>query len=329
MTNTLRAFLLAASLATCIGSASAQGLPVVQAADALAQRLKTAIGSESRLRIAVLPLTMLSGSVDGLGRYLAESLTTAVFEAGAVEIVERTRMDAALTELRLGESGAIDPKTAQRIGNMLGADAVITGTVSEVGDGAEANVRMIHVGSGRVLAAGKVLIADPGSVPTDNPSGGVQNRTPRPSRTYGNFRVDVMEATAVRATGIIHVDMRYQNLTGQPIILSNPGSGPCGDAYGRNERGQMYHCIRGMGQVGNNQGITIPAGGITTVVYVWIPTQMERSRSSRSLSIKIPQAVASLVPMENRGEMGSYPTTVPRLIGRQEIVLNGLQLTLR
>ena len=330
MTRTLRTLMLSATLAFyCLGSVAAQGLPVIQAAEVLAQRLHAGISREAPMRVAIMPLTKLGGGVNNLGRYLAESLTTALFEAGGVIIVERTLTDNAVLEMRLGESELVDLKTAQRVGNMLGAEAIITGTVSDVGNWAEVNVRMFHVGSGRLMATGKVFIAGPDEVPTGGrQTSGALSPAALPVGNFGHFHLAVLEVTSVRATGEIRVGMRYQNLTGQPVILSNPGSSPCGDAYGSDGRGQAYRCVRGMGQVANGQGITLPAGGSTNVLYVWVPTQ-PGSRKPGELNIQIPHTVASLASRVYQGEMGTYQATLPRVIGRQSVAFNNLQVTVR
>lgn len=330
MTRTLRTLLLSAMIfVSFIEPVASQGLPIIQAAEELAQRLRIGIDQEETVRVAVMPLAKLGGGVDNLGRYLAESITTALFDTGGVNIVERSLMDEALKEMRLGESGVIGPRTAQQVGNLLGADAIITGTVSDVGNWAEANVRMIHVRSGQLLATGKVLIIDPDVVPSESKkASSAQMPAALPVENFGQFRIAVLGVTAVRASGEVRVSLRYQNLTGQPVVLSNPGRSPCGDAFGSDGRGQAYRCVRGMGQVGNGQGITLPVGGGTNVLYIWVPIQ-SGARKPGELNIQIPHIVASLISRVYQGEMGAYQTTMPQVIGRQVVAFNNLPVLIQ
>lgn len=48
-----------------------------------------------------------------------------------VSVIERTRLQALVDELRLGESGAVDAATAPRAGRMLGADRLVVGSMSD------------------------------------------------------------------------------------------------------------------------------------------------------------------------------------------------------
>lgn len=50
--------------------------------------------------------------------------------AEKAQVVERTRLDGILDELQRQASGAMDPATTREIGNILGVDAFVTGTVT-------------------------------------------------------------------------------------------------------------------------------------------------------------------------------------------------------
>ncbi|MDH3402987.1 MAG: CsgG/HfaB family protein [Acidobacteriota bacterium] len=66
----------------------------------------------------------------GVGRDLAGMLTNELAATGAFQMVERARLDAILDEQDLGASGRVDPATAAKIGQMVGAQYLVTGTVT-------------------------------------------------------------------------------------------------------------------------------------------------------------------------------------------------------
>ena len=81
-----------------------------------------------RKAIAVLPFVDAGGNETNVGRQVAEELTTTLVNRG-VSVVERSVFEKVIGELRIQHSSLVDSKTAQRVGNQIGAYAVLTGTV--------------------------------------------------------------------------------------------------------------------------------------------------------------------------------------------------------
>jgi TolB-like protein len=124
----------------------------------LADQLRTGLASSREVKLAVVPLRELSDAESVLGTFLAEELTTRLFTPGRIQIVERQQLDRVMTELKLQQSGAIDQTTARKVGQLTGADAVVTGTVTEFQSFVALNCRVIDSQAGRVLATGAVKI---------------------------------------------------------------------------------------------------------------------------------------------------------------------------
>jgi TolB-like protein len=105
--------------------------------------------------LAILPLTKASGSEswDGLGTALAGMLTSDLSQVGAIQLVERDRLDAVLAEIALSETAFVDPKTAQKLGKGVGAEAVLTGSFSVVGDTFLLDARIVETRTAKVLKA--------------------------------------------------------------------------------------------------------------------------------------------------------------------------------
>jgi hypothetical protein len=60
-------------------------------------------------------------------------LITAMKRSGRFLLVERERLDRVLEEQALGQTGALDPNTRAKVGQVLGAQYIILGTVTEFG----------------------------------------------------------------------------------------------------------------------------------------------------------------------------------------------------
>jgi len=98
--------------------------------------LEIANAAEKKIRIAVMPLDMhqvkrwWTGNWDvGIG--IAETITTELVNTGEFTVVERAQLQKVLDEQQLGKEGVLDPATAARVGNILGVQLMLLGTVTE------------------------------------------------------------------------------------------------------------------------------------------------------------------------------------------------------
>ncbi|HVT18559.1 MAG TPA: FlgO family outer membrane protein [Thermoanaerobaculia bacterium] len=124
----------------------------------LATQIAGKVAKEQKHRIAVLPFKELEGQPTVLGTYLAEELVTDLFENPGLSIVERTMLDRIVGELKLDQSGLIDPETAKRVGKIAGVDAIVTGTITDLASYVAVNARLIDAQSGRIFAAAQTRI---------------------------------------------------------------------------------------------------------------------------------------------------------------------------
>lgn len=103
-------------------------------------------------KIVVYEFTDMSRRASPEGQLVAERLTTKLVQTGKFQMIERSRIEAALKELKLQSSGVIDENTAIRAGRMLGAEAVVTGTLARLNGEFEVNARMISVETGVIIS---------------------------------------------------------------------------------------------------------------------------------------------------------------------------------
>jgi TolB-like protein len=88
-----------------------------------------------------------------LGKTIAEMLVTSLLETQQFKIFERNQLDKILEEQALGMSGALDSETAVDVGQIIGVDAILTGSCSLIGEQIELDARIIHATSAEVKIA--------------------------------------------------------------------------------------------------------------------------------------------------------------------------------
>lgn len=86
------------------------------------------------ITVAVMPLEFRGGSqwstID-VGEQITALITNQLVEMGRFQVLERAYIDKILAEQKLGTSGLVDPSRAPEIGKLLGADALVFGTVTQ------------------------------------------------------------------------------------------------------------------------------------------------------------------------------------------------------
>jgi TolB-like protein len=85
-------------------------------------------------------------------RALLEEVTTHLARTGQFRLVERSKLDAVLAELNLSLSDLAAPDQARRVGQLLTADIIVTGTLFQRGDTYSVNLRLISF-SGEIYNA--------------------------------------------------------------------------------------------------------------------------------------------------------------------------------
>ena len=90
--------------------------------------------STDKVRIAVMNFennSTWSYWGDNLGRAAADELVTQLFQTGSFSVIERAQIDALLAEQNLGASGRVDQSTAAHIGQLLGVQLMLTGSITQ------------------------------------------------------------------------------------------------------------------------------------------------------------------------------------------------------
>ncbi len=111
-----------------------------------------------RIVIAVVDFKNNSGNpqLDNFEQAIPEALITNLARNERIEIVERTQLQNALSELQLSMSGIVDARTAVEVGRAVGATAILVGSFLQIEGRIQINARLIDVRTSRVLKAAGV-----------------------------------------------------------------------------------------------------------------------------------------------------------------------------
>src|SRR5262245_35053139 len=134
-----------------------------QMADLSRQISQEFVGS-TKNTIAVVEFTDLKGQVTDLERFLSEELITGLYQSRKFRVIERQLLNKVIAEQKLSLTGPIDPASAKRLGKLLGVDAIVSGTVADLGDKLRINARLISAETGEVFAAASTTITKDSSV---------------------------------------------------------------------------------------------------------------------------------------------------------------------
>lgn len=111
--------------------------------------------TDSVKTLAVIPFEDISRAAksSNIGRTVTEYLHGRLSENKNLNIVERSMIDRVLQELNLNMTGLIDAENAKQAGKLISADAIICGTVTEIGMYFDINLRIIDVEEGKILSS--------------------------------------------------------------------------------------------------------------------------------------------------------------------------------
>jgi TolB-like protein len=111
-------------------------------------------------RIAITEFTY-GNEFNDFTRNVQDILYTNLIQRG-MTVVEREKMEQVLEELGESFSGMIDSSTAAEIGKMLGVEAIVVGTVADMGNSVDLRARLVDVEKGAALTAVQIdVVKDP------------------------------------------------------------------------------------------------------------------------------------------------------------------------
>jgi curli biogenesis system outer membrane secretion channel CsgG len=120
----------------------------------LAKGLAVQMEGAGQRSAAVVDFADLQGTPNEVGRFLAQELSTQLVSATRqVSVVDRANLQVLLRENNLSMEGLVNPSSSRKLGNLIGIDTVILGTVTQMGDSIRLSVRAVSVETGRIVVS--------------------------------------------------------------------------------------------------------------------------------------------------------------------------------
>jgi TolB-like protein len=129
-------------------------------ADALAGGIAQKDPEARYHRFAVLPFQEIGATTKEkeLGTVVSAEITTLLARDHGLILVERAQLATVVDELALGQSGLVDESKSAQIGKMVGAHALVMGTVSEVGGHYDVNAKVVSTETALMLYTAKTQL---------------------------------------------------------------------------------------------------------------------------------------------------------------------------
>lgn len=109
--------------------------------------------SGKQMVIVVADFVNDDGSVSKLGRYIADKLTPYFTRSEQFQVLERALIDKVIEEQQFQVSAFVDESSTRELGKLVGAETIISGTVSELNDVFYFNAKVVDVTRGKLLTA--------------------------------------------------------------------------------------------------------------------------------------------------------------------------------
>ncbi|MCX5781882.1 MAG: FlgO family outer membrane protein [Elusimicrobia bacterium] len=122
--------------------------------DEMAKELSESASQLKSPKIALVPFSYADKTEkdDGGGTVVSERLTNKIVKLKKFLVIDRQNLEKVLSEQKLQTSGAVDPETAKKIGKVLGVEAIITGTLTNIAGGmVEVNAKLIRTETAEIL----------------------------------------------------------------------------------------------------------------------------------------------------------------------------------
>ena len=160
-------------------------------------------------------------------------LTTAAVNTGAFEVVERHMLEKVMSEQSMGSREVGFTSAAQSIGNMVGADYLLSGSVMKMEDQVRIDARLVDVASGAIITATSVV--------SDSRLDRLSKKNRRADGLHGQKRVrrappppqEALKAQPVPAAGEppVRLEALFATAGGVQIPLAQGDTLTAADAY--------------------------------------------------------------------------------------------------
>lgn len=101
--------------------------------------------------LAILPLETSGSTASVVGVLLMNAIENELSDVEGISLVERHRISDVLSEMHLGQTGALDERTVVKVGKLLGANTMGFGSFLNLANENLLTFRLVDVSSGKIL----------------------------------------------------------------------------------------------------------------------------------------------------------------------------------
>ena len=121
----------------------------------ITRKIPKALQLAERLSLTVLPFEQ-KGEIPESSLFFQDGLINALVDQNRFRLIERDKLDVILQEQSLSRTKLIDKSTALRLGKLVAAKSILTGSIVETRTGIEIVARMIDTETSEILATNDV-----------------------------------------------------------------------------------------------------------------------------------------------------------------------------
>lgn len=290
----------------------AQSVNLKQGIQELANNLAISVPEGEKLTIAVTDFVDSQGQTRELGLFIAERLTTQLSQFPRFQVIERRRLTPLLTELNFSASDLVDPTKAKEFGKMLGVEAIVVGTITDLASTVDVDARIIEVETSIILPGTFVNISkDPDVIrmmetehrPTFKPesiSPATVSKSDKRSIEFENLNI-TLDSLQVLSDNSIIVTIKFLNRSEKELLVALDA-----DSWGKINSDNIYvtddlgnkYSFKGSNSIGpahfinikrgSSGWLTCPPGAEVTASITFEPPRNIEKRGTRfSTSIPI------------------------------------------
>lgn len=164
-------FALLAALPPSLAAAPAAPTGLDEGIQDLTTQIVPQVQKLGKKRIAVVDFAQLDGQVSDLGRYLAEELSGGLIQADAsLRVVDRQHLARIIAEQKLSVVGVTEPGSVQKLGQLAGADVLVTGSIVGLEDRVRITAKLLSTATAQIIGAAQTTVPDDGDVRTLAPN---------------------------------------------------------------------------------------------------------------------------------------------------------------
>ena len=269
----------------------------------LSKQISDGLTENQKQTIAVVEFVDLEGRVTNFGRFVAEELITRLYQTKKFKVIERQLLNKIVAEQKLTLGGMIDQVSAQKLGKLLGVEAIASGTVTDLGKSLRVNARLISTNTGEVFAVAAAEIAKDDSVnalmgaitaPSESAGTNATAPTARFKTTFKTVTVS-LDSLRVLADKSVVVTLRFLNSGTKELLAALDND--IRNVYVTDDAGNRYDfgSSTSMGRAhfigirrGSNGRLTCPLGSeVTASITFTPPRNMEKRGNTFSTSIPL------------------------------------------